>query len=281
MRLAQCLTPLVILLIAAAPSPGLAEPSAESPEAARAKLPALRAASERTGRAKDRVALALALEQAGDRDGALAEAFGIVTSFAERGARGKANSAALSAALDLVERVRVSREAAPVALTLPAGCERPTVRMGDTPVEVRNQGQSITALLPPNAGVTTEVTIECGAGSEADDLGPEVDWAPYLFGGAGVSAAAALFFTARFLSADSDLETPEPIVDPRELGPEAQRLTRARQSRDDFGTAAVMMGVLAAGLAAGGVYFSLGEAPVTAAPAVGEKHLGLSLGGRF
>jgi len=277
MRLAQCLTALLVLLITASPSRGLAEPAADTAEAARAKLPALRAASERTGRAKDRVALALALEQAGDRDGALAEAFGVVTALAERGARGKTNSAALSAALDLVERVRVSREAAPVALSLPAGCERPKVHMGGAPVEVRTEGQTTTALLPPSAGATTDVTIECGA----DDLGPEIQWAPYLFGGAGVSAAASLFFTARFLSADSDLESPEPIVDPRDLGPEAQRLTRARQSRDDFGTAAVIMGVLAAGLAAGGVYFSLGDSPVTAAPAIDGEQLGLTLGGRF
>jgi len=263
------------------PSAGQAGPLSGTPEAARAQLPALRATLERSGRAKDRMALALALEQAGDKDGALAEAFGVVTEFAERGARGKANDKALSQDLDLVERIRVSREAAPIALNLPAGCLRPTVRMGETPVELRTGEQSATALLPPNAGMRTTVTIECGVGEDADDLGPEIQWAPYLYGGAVLSAATALYFTARFLSADAELEDTQSIVDPRELGPEAQRLTRARQSRDDFGTAAAMMSVVAAGLLGGGLYFDLAEEPVTAAPTVDSGHLGLSLRGSF
>ncbi len=281
MHLAHCVNILVFALAALSPSAGLADTPPDPAATARTKLPALRATAERSGRAKDRMALAIALEQAGDQDGALAEAFGVVTSLAERGARGKSNEAALSAALDLVERVRVSREAAPVKLALPAGCEQPRVRMGDTPVEVTTEGQASVVLLPPNAGLTADVTIECGAASDPNGLGPDLQWAPYLFGGAAISAAASVFFTARFLSADSELDTPDPIVDPRELGPEAQRLTRARQSRDDFGTAAIMMGVVAAGLAAGGVYFKLSDAPVTAAPSVSPTSLGLSLGGRF
>lgn len=281
MRLAACLTSLFFVSLALSPVWAQTPDAPQSAEAARAELPALRATAERTGRAKDRIALALALEAAGDKDGALAEGLAVVAAFGERSARGKNNRAALSAAFDLMERIRVSREAAPVLLTLPVGCERPTVRMGELPIEVKADGASATARLPPNAGATTTVAIDCGAPDDADHLGPETDWAPYLFGGALVSAAASAVFTARFLSAENDLETPAPIVDPSELGPEAQRLTRARQSRDDFGTAAVAMGVVAAGLTAWGLYLSFGNETVSATPTTNGSTLGVSLGGVF
>jgi hypothetical protein len=282
MRVAHRVCLLFVTLASLTPIRGQAEPTPDVAGAARGALPALTKAFERTGRVKERIALALALEQAGETDRALWEGLGVVSALAERGARTETQSTALAAALDLVERIRLSREAAPLELRLPPGCQHPRVTMGDAPMEIVDHGTETIARLPPNAGVTTKVTIDCGREDELDDLARGPDWVPYLLGGSLISAAASLYFTARFFAADAELAAPDPIVDPRELGPAAQRLTRARQSRDDAGEAAVIFATIAGGLGAACAYLWLGDEPkVTPSPAVDGQTLGLVLRGVF
>jgi hypothetical protein len=282
MRVAHRLCLLLVTLASLAPNRGQAEPTPDATEAARESLPALTKAFERTGRVGERIALALALEQAGEIDRALWEGLGVVSALAERGARTETQSTALSAALDLVERVRLSREAAPVELRLPPSCEHPRVTMGGAPIKIVHGTTGAIARLPPNAGVTTEVAIDCGREGDLDDLAGGPHWVPYLLGASAVSATASLYFTALFFAADADVTAPDPIVDPRDLGPTAQRLTRARQSRDDAGEAAIIFATVAAGLGAAGAYLWLDDAPaLTPVPAVDGQTLGLTLRGVF